>query len=250
MSSTKRQISHAALAACLDLTLLDDAGRGRTDLEDLLALCAVAARPGPGFGPVAAVCVWPRAVAPAASALRGSGVSVASVIAFPSGEEEPAARRDAIGYALSSGADEIDSVLDPGALDDLDRARDALASEREAVGSATWKVIIESGRLADAERIRAATRLVIDAGAEFVKTSTGRVQPGATTGATRVICEEIAAAQARVGVKLSGGIRTIGDAEALAGVVSDVLGPDAIEPGRLRLGASRLLEQLTHEPAG
>ena len=231
------------LIACLDLTSLS----GRETDAEIERLCARGLAPGSGLGPVAAVCIPSDSVELAHRFLEGTDVRVATVIAFPDGTAGRIERVRQITKAAYLGADEFDSVLSPDALGSPAHVAELLRAERLAAGDSTWKVIIETGRLGSAERIRVATRMALDAGADFVKTSTGTMEPGATVEATRAIGEEIVAAASGAGVKVSGGIREPAQAGALAEVVAEVLGPEALTPARFRIGASGLLDALVRE---
>lgn len=222
--------------ACLDLTSLGDAD-GPAEVE---RLCRRAAGP---FGPVAALCVWPRGVA-LARALRPAGVAVAAVANFPAGGSDPGPALRDVGAIVDAGADEVDVVMP---WRDLPAAPALLAAVRRAAPGLTLKVILETGELREAGRIREAARIALDAGADFLKTSTGKVPVGATPGAARVLLETIAAdavASRRVGFKASGGVRTVADAAVYAALVREILGEAALVPARFRIGASALLDDI------
>lgn len=235
------------LVRCIDLTTLegaDTAGRIRS-------LCATARRPhgiDATVGPVASVCVYPTLVSLAAELLTGSSVRVASVAgAFPSGLSEPEVRLADIRSAVASGADEIDMVLDRSAFLDGDfgRVRDALTQAREAVGDRILKVILEVGELRSLDNIAGAARLAIDAGADFIKTSTGKISVGATPVAVLCMAETIETyyqeTGERIGLKVSGGVRTAEDALGYLHLLRTVLGDDWIGPDLIRFGASSLV---------
>jgi len=239
------------LIACIDLTYLqeaeptDDHPDSTVDAaiaQAIVDLCAIAEDPGPGTPGVAAVCVWPHLVARTRAELtrRGSSVRLATVVAFPSGEATPQERVDEIGSVLAVGADEIDMVLAADALEEPGRAGEELQAARAAAGSHVLKVIIETGRLETGDAIQAATRLAIDGGADFVKSSTGKGWPGINLRAARAMCAEIAADAPGqpVGIKFSGGIRTLAFAQELADIVEEDLGPEWLQPDRLRFGTS------------
>ncbi len=198
----------------------------------------------------AAVCVWPEFVARCAAAVAGSGVRVATVVNFPSGTEpieDVVAMTEA---ALAAGADEIDVVIDHRALvaGDPQRSLDIVTAVRDVVDApAEVKVILETGELGTVERIADAARLAIDAGADFVKTSTGKTPVGATLEAARAMLEVIAATDRPVGLKPSGGIRTPDEAAAYLDLADGIMGPDWAAPATFRFGASSLLDALLAE---
>ena len=245
MSNAELQAAARQALACLDLTSLND---GDTE-ADIAALCAKAQTP---FGPVAAVCVWPRFVAQARAALPAA-IKVAAVADFPDGALDlPRALADVAAIA-QAGGDEVDVVLPYKALMAGQRAEVAefLAEVRHASRPLALKVIIESGELATPELIREATRLALMAGADFVKTSTGRSRVSATPEAAAVMLAEIAASGlAHAGFKASGGIRTVAEAQVYLALVADRLGPEALNPRRFRFGASGLLNDILAQLSG
>ncbi len=192
-----------------------------------------------------AVCVWPAFVAQAAELLRGSGVRVATVVNFPDGGTEVDAVLDETTRALADGADEIDLVLPYRALlaGDLAAARSMVDAVRAAVPPpSTLKVILETGSYSSERDIRVAADLAIVAGADFVKTSTGKTDRSATPDAVRVLLEAIRDAGRAVGVKPSGGIRTLADAEAYLALADDIMGSQWVTAATFRFGASGLLD--------
>ncbi|WP_409866419.1 deoxyribose-phosphate aldolase [Roseateles sp.] len=235
------QLQDAARLAlgCLDLTSLNDGDTA----ADITALCAKAQTP---FGSVAAVCVWPRFVAQARAALPAS-IKVAAVADFPDGALDlPRALAD-IETIAQAGGDEVDVVLPYKALMAGQRAEVAefLAEVRHASRPLTLKVIIESGELASSELIREASRLALMAGADFIKTSTGKSPVSATPEAALAMLQEIrASGLAHAGFKASGGIRTVADARRYLELAAEVLGEGALNPQRLRFGASGLLNDI------
>jgi deoxyribose-phosphate aldolase len=219
----------------LDLTNLEEG----CDEAAVRGLCEKART---RFGPVAAVCLWPRFVPLAKVALAGADIRVATVANFPDGAADPAAAAREIAEAVAAGADEIDVVY-PFAAPDAGAA--LVRACRVAAGRKLLKVILETGRLGDAGAIRQAASVAIDSGADFVKTSTGKREPGATPAAARAICEAILAARARrrwAGLKVAGGVRTLADADAYFAIAEGMLGPEFIGPGTFRIGASKLLD--------
>jgi deoxyribose-phosphate aldolase len=234
--------------ACLDLTSLNDADTA----DDVERLCRRAVG-APGRGTVAAVCVWPRFAAQARARLPAS-VRVAAVANFPDGGTDlRRAVRDAEAI-VAAGAQEIDVVLPHR---DLAAAPALLAAVRRACAGLTLKVILETGVLAAAaageDTIRRACRIALDEGADFLKTSTGKAGVGATPAAARLLLEAIAgdaAACHRVGFKAAGGVRSVADAALYQDLAAEILGPAALVPQRLRIGASALLEDIEAVLAG
>lgn len=226
--------------ALLDLTSLNDAD----DEASALALCRRAVTP---FGPAAAVCLWPRFVALAREALAGTGVQIATVVNFPHGEDAPDRIAAATRAAVADGADEIDVVAPWRRFLAGDAAffTEVLAACRAACGDGVrLKVILESGAFDDAGALRAATDLALAAGADFLKTSTGKREPGATPDAMDVFYDAILAAGVRAGVKASGGVRTAEQAQAYLAQADARMGPDWAAPATFRFGASALLDAL------
>ena len=227
--------------ACLDLTSLNDA-----DTEaDVARLCARAQGP---CGPVAAVCVWPRFAALARRALP-AGVAVAAVANFPHGSADIAGALRDTRAIVDAGAQEVDVVLPFARLQQGDEraAGELLQAVRAACPGLVLKVILETGVLVDDALIARAARLSLDAGADFLKTSTGKTPVSATPQAARVMLATIVAdarAAARVGFKASGGIRSVADAALYLGLCEQALGRDALRPARFRIGASSLLNDI------
>jgi deoxyribose-phosphate aldolase len=234
----------------LDLTTLegaDTAGKVRS-------LAAKAKRPDPGdpsCPPVAAVCVYGDLAGVAREALAGTDVHVAAVAtAFPSGRASRAVKIADVRDAVANGADEIDMVIDRGAfltgryLDVFDE----IVAVKEACGDAHLKVILETGELVTLDNVRRASWLAMLAGADFIKTSTGKISPAATLPVCLVMLEAVrdfrAATGRQVGLKPAGGIRTTKDAMKHLVLVNETAGPDWLDPDRFRLGASGLLNDL------
>ena len=234
----------------VDLTTLE----GADTPGKVRALCARARQPDPSdpsCPPVAAVCVYPSMVAIAAQELRGSGIRVASVAtAFPSGQAPLSVKLEETRAATADGADEIDMVINRGAFLSgryLD-VYDEIVAVKEAAGSAHLKVILETGELATYDNVRRASWLAMLAGADFIKTSTGKVSPAATLPVTLVMLEAVrdfrAVTGRQVGVKPAGGIRTSKDAIAYLVTVNETAGEDWLDPAWFRFGASTLLQDL------
>ena len=240
MPNTLSQPDVARLALqCLDLTSLNDADTA----ADIDALCQRARSP---FGSVAAVCVWPRFVAQARSLLPAS-IQVAAVANFPTGARSIALVLADIQEIVGSGGNEVDVVLPYRALMYGQAAECAgfLAQVRAASRPLALKVIIESGVLATPELIAQATQLALAAGADFVKTSTGKTPVSATIEAATVMLREIAASGlANAGFKASGGIRSVQDAKVYLELVASTLGDAALTSRRFRFGASGLLNDI------
>ena len=233
------QIAQHALR-CLDLTYLTD---NCTD-QAIEALCRKALDPR---GPVAAVCVWPQFVKRAQEALRGSSVRIATVVNFPAGGEDVDRVTDDVQEALSDGANEIDLVLPYAAVrrGDLTTAMEMVEAVRDRVDQERLlKVILETGELKDAKLIETASRLSIDAGADFIKTSTGKTPISATPEAAEIMLNAIKASGRDVGLKPSGGIRTVADAKIYLDLAERIMGPGWATPQRFRIGASSVYDTL------
>jgi deoxyribose-phosphate aldolase len=217
-------------------------------------MCAKAVRPDPSdpsITLVAAVCIYPELVPVARDHLRGTGVKVASVAgSFPSGLGPLPARLDEIARAVADGADEIDIVLNRSAFlaGRYRQAFEEIAASREAAGPAHVKVILETAELGSYDAIRRASVLAMAAGADFIKTSTGKLPVGATLPgalcmmeAARDFHEETGL---RVGVKVAGGVRTAKLAVQYLVLLYETLGSDWMTPDRFRIGASSLLNDV------
>lgn len=226
---------------CLDLTSLNDA-----DTEaDIARLCQRALG---RWGRPAAVCVWPRLAASARQQLPAE-VAVAAVANFPDGSADVARAVRDTQAIMQAGAQEVDVVLPYAALQAGDAAAvmRLLQAVRAACPGRVLKVILETGVLQTDALIHRAAELALDAGADFLKTSTGKTAVSATPAAAAVLLRAIAAhpaAASRVGFKASGGIRTVSEAITYFSLVDDILGPDALQPARFRLGASSLLADI------
>ena len=236
--------------SCCDLTSLED-----SDTPDKIAvLAARALRPDPendAVPHVAALCTWPRFVGDAARVLVHSDVKVAAVAGdFPSGRALVADKVDEIHDARAHGADEIDCVINRFVLLN-GRGRDVyeeVAAFRAASGGAKLKVILETGDLGDHDDIRRVALMAMAGGADMLKTSTGKIRPGATPAAVVVLADAIkdfvADTGRRVGLKVAGGIRRTNDALYYMDLVESILGSPWMTPGLFRIGASSLLDDL------
>lgn len=241
--------------AMTDLTTLE----GADTPGKVRALCAKARRPDPSdptTPAVAAVCVYPDLVAPARDHLAGSAVKVASVAtAFPSGRASLATKLADVRDAVEAGADEVDMVIDRGAFlsGRYMRVFEEITEVRRACGTAHLKVILETGELATLDAVRRASWLALLAGADFIKSSTGKVSPAATPPVALVMLEAVRdfalAGGPRRGVKLAGGIRTAKDAVRYLVMVNEVAGPEWLTPDLFRIGASSLLNDLLMQRA-
>lgn len=225
---------------CLDLTDLGDA----CDEAAVAELCRKAQSPE---GSVAAVCVWPRFVAQARAALRHTGVKVATVINFPGGEDALDDVKGEARAAIFNGADEIDMVTpwrnvvaDGSAASVAGLVREI----KEIAGDAILKAILETGELRDPALIGLASRAAIEGGADFLKTSTGKTATGATPEAARMMLETIQRMGGEVGLKVSGGVRTVAQAAAYLALADEILGPSWAGPRHFRIGASGLLDDI------
>ncbi|GJE69516.1 deoxyribose-phosphate aldolase [Methylorubrum podarium] len=233
----------AARVARRALPLLDLTDLSETSSAAAVeALCETARASG-----VAAICVWPDFVAGSARTLRGSGVRVATVINFPEGGDDAARAVADTRATLADGADEIDLVLPYRALmrGDAEGARGMVAAVRAACPDRLLKVILETGELEDPDLIARASRLSLEAGADFIKTSTGKTPVSATLPAAEIMLEAIRARDGRpAGLKVSGGLRRVEDASAYLALADRVMGPDWVSPTTFRIGASALHAEL------
>ncbi|HET9517784.1 MAG TPA: deoxyribose-phosphate aldolase [Actinoplanes sp.] len=234
----------------VDLTTLEGADTPGT----VRALSAKARQPDPtdpSCPAVAAVCVYPAMVAVAAAALAGSAVRVAAVATgFPAGQVPLAVKLADTRAAVAAGAAEIDMVISRGAFlaGRYDTVFDEIVAVKQAAGPAHLKVILETGELGTYDNVRRAAWLAMYAGADFIKTSTGKVPNAATLPVTLVMLEAVRDFRARtgrqVGVKPAGGIRTTKDAISYLVAVLETVGTDWLDPAWFRFGASSLLDDL------
>jgi deoxyribose-phosphate aldolase len=234
----------------VDLTTLE----GADTPGKVRALSAKAMRPDPAdpsCPSAAAVCVYPAMVPVAAPVLAGSGVHLASVAtAFPSGQAPLDVKLADTRDAVAGGADEIDMVISRGAFlaGDYRKVFDEIVAVKEASGTAHLKVILETGELSTYDNVRRASWLAMLAGADFIKTSTGKVPVAATLPVTLVMLEAVrdfrAATGRQVGVKPAGGIRTTKDAIKYLVLINETVGDDWLDPAWFRFGASSLLNDL------
>ncbi|MEE3625892.1 deoxyribose-phosphate aldolase [Nitrospirillum sp. BR 11752] len=229
----------------LDLTSLNE----EEDEATTDALCARAVTPA---GRVAAVCLWPSFIPQARERLAGTGVRIATVVNFPGGSLSPEKVAEQTAAALADGADEIDVVIPYHSImhyPNSPQPDEVLAATREAAGDAVMKVILETGSLAKPVFIEKAVEIAVRNGADFLKTSTGKVQIGATLGAARIMLEACRDSlkpdsPRRVGFKASGGIRDLDGARDYLALADKICGPDWASPATFRFGASGLLDAL------
>ena len=235
---------------CIDNTTLE----GSDTRERVAALCRRSMElqdAGRGIGHVAAVCVYPVFVKQAGELLQGSGIKVASVAgAFPAGQSPLAVKQQEVQYALDEGADEIDMVISRGALleGDYNRVRDEVAAIKGLCKERTLKVILETGELPTAEHIQKASELAIAGGADFIKTSTGKIAVNATPEAAEVMLKVIKKHFEQtgkwVGFKAAGGISTPEEVLKYVCLAEQIVGEKQITNQFFRIGASRLTERL------
>jgi deoxyribose-phosphate aldolase len=246
--------------ACMDLTTLE----GKDTNARVAQLCRKAIVPNPAdltLPSVAAVCVYPTLVPAAKRALTGSSVKVASVAtAFPSGQTGLNVKLQEAREAVQARADEIDMVIDRGAFlsGRYREVSEEIAAVRDATRPALLKVILETAELVTYDNVRRASWLAMEAGADFIKTSTGKVQPAATLPVTLAMLEAVRDYEQRqgrtVGVKVAGGVRTARQALQYLVLVKETMGDDYLTPAFFRIGASSLLNdvlmQLRKEQSG
>jgi deoxyribose-phosphate aldolase len=244
----------------MDLTTLE----GKDTRGKVHALCQKARRPDPGdpeIPSVAAVCVYPSMVPYVKQALRGSAVKTAAVATgFPSGQTFTEIKVEETRRTVALGADEIDMVIDRGAFlsGNYQKVFDEIAEVKEACGPAHLKVILETGELANYDQVRKASLIAMYAGADFIKTSTGKAPTNATLPVTLTMLEAIRdfhhATGRKIGMKPAGGIANSKLALSYLVVLYETLGPEWMNPDMFRFGASSLLNdvlmQLEKETTG
>lgn len=233
----------------LDLTTLE----GSDNREKVIQLCKNArfSALGKGFPDAAAVCIYPSLVAVARKELQGTGIRLASVAGgFPSGQTSLRVKLEEIKFAIDEGADEIDTVISRGKLieGNFSDVFEELSAMREACGAVCLKVILETGELPSVQLIRKACEISILAGADFVKTSTGKIAMGATPAAFLVMLDTIREYLEKtgktVGIKAAGGVRTTEQALLYASLFTTELGEDLLKPSFFRIGASSLAGEI------
>lgn len=235
---------------CTDLTSLE----ADDTPEKIADLCATAMHPDPtdpSIPSVAAVCIYSAFVPTAIRSLKGTSVRVAGVAGgFPNGDVPTPTKLEEIREVLGLGADEVDMALNRGAFlaGRYRETYEEVAASKDLCGDARLKVILETGELGSFDEIRRASVLVMAAGADFIKTSTGKISPGATFPAALCIMEAIREHREeigrQVGIKVSGGIRKADEARRYLLMLRAALGPEWMGPDLFRIGASSLLDDL------
>ncbi len=247
LTSTSRHQQAVRALACLDLTSLnlDDTP------ERIDALCDRALVPAPGIDiHPAAVCIYPRFVGQAGTRVHGAGIAVAAVANFPLGTASADEVVDEVEQALADGADEIDVVFPFRAYLAGDHGAGAELVSRVGVichaHTALLKVILETGVLHDESTIKDAARIAVDNGADFLKTSTGKLEPAATPASAQALLEVIVAARGArpLGLKVAGGVKTVAEAAGYLDLADRYLQPDHAVPSNFRFGASGLLNDI------
>jgi len=238
------------LYSCIDLTSLNT-----EDNKESIWRLAETVNDFEGTRPdipnVAAVCVYPNFVSTVKEALTADDVKIAAVAGgFPSSQTFIEVKIAEVSLAVADGADEIDIVLNAGAFfeENWEELSQEIEEIKAACRDAHLKVILETGLIKTAPNIRKATILSIYSGADFIKTSTGKVYPGATPEAVYVICKTIKEYygfhREKIGIKVSGGVRTVEDAVKYYTIVKEILGKEWLTPQLFRIGASGLTKNL------
>ena len=239
---TELQKSAKEAIGLMDLTTLND---NDTDAK-VITLCTQAHSPA---GDTAAVCIYPRFIPVARKTLQAQNtaqIKIATVTNFPHGNDDIAIALSETKAAIAYGADEVDVVFPYKALIEGNETvgYDLVKACKKACGDTTLKVIIESGELHTPERIRKASEIAIDAGADFIKTSTGKVAVNATLEAAEVMLNVIKEKNQKVGFKAAGGVKDAQTAKAYLDLAREILGDDWVSPAHFRFGASSLLNNL------
>ena len=247
-STTLRQLLHS-----IDNTTLE----GSDTDERVIELCNKSKRfcnPDKNILPVAAVCVYPTFVSLVKQQLKGTGIHTASVAgAFPSGQSPLHVKLAEIDFAIEQGADEIDMVISRGAMlqGDYQQVYDEICAIRELCCDVHLKVILETGELLTPDLIYRASKMAIDAGADFIKTSTGKISVGATYQAAYVmltaIAENLKETQKMVGFKAAGGVSTVEQAIGYSQLFKKIVGEKYFSNQWFRIGTSRLTEKIYNE---
>ncbi|MGY5807302.1 deoxyribose-phosphate aldolase [Rhizobium sp. LEGMi198b] len=247
MTSHSLRETAAVALSLLDLTnLKDDCTPAQIE-----TLCARAQSP---YGHTAAICIWPRFVAQARGILgTDHAVRIATVVNFPAGDMEVADVAAEAREAIADGADEIDLVIPYRALlaGNEQAVTDMVAAVRaECKGPVLLKTILETGELKDVTLIRRASELAIEAGSDFIKTSTGKVAVNATLEAADIMLRAIRQSGRKVGFKPAGGIGSVADAALYLSLAETIMAPDWAMPSTFRFGASSLLDDILNVLGG
>ena len=246
---SKMQALYLALSM-IDLTTLE----GKDSEGKVKQICYKASHlhhKHPGLPNVAAICVYPTMVPIAKKALEGTGINVASVAtAFPSGMADINAKLDEVKSVVDAGADEVDMVISRGKFlsGDYDYVSDEISQVKDACGKAHLKVILETGELVTLDNVQLASDIAMEAGADFIKTSTGKVSPAATPPVVLTMLEAIRDFQTKtgkkIGMKPAGGIGTAKQAIQYLVMIKETLGEDWLSPDLFRFGASSLANDI------
>jgi deoxyribose-phosphate aldolase len=246
---SKMQALYLALSM-IDLTTLE----GKDSEGKVKQLCYKASHlhyKHPGLPYVAAICVYPTMVPIAKKELEGTEINVASVAtAFPSGMADINAKLDEVKSVVDAGADEVDMVISRGRFlnGDYNYVSDEISQVKDACGKAHLKVILETGELVTLDNVQLASDIAMEAGADFIKTSTGKVSPAATPPVVLTMLEAIRDFQIKtgkkVGMKPAGGISTAKQAIQYLVMIKETLGDDWLSPNLFRFGASSLANDI------
>ena len=246
---SKMQALYLALSL-IDLTTLE----GKDSEGKVKQLCYKASHlhyKHPGLPYVAAICVYPTMVPIAKKELEGTGINVASVAtAFPSGMADINAKLDEVKSVVDAGADEVDMVISRGRFlnGDYNYVSDEISQVKDACGKAHLKVILETGELVTLDNVQLASDIAMEAGADFIKTSTGKVSPAATPPVVLTMLEAIRDFQIKtgkkIGMKPAGGISTAKQAIQYLVMIKETLGDDWLSPNLFRFGASSLANDI------
>jgi len=240
---TDLKIAAQTALGLMDLTTLNDNDTN----EVVVSLCRQAKT---NVGETAAICIYPQFIPAAKLALKNlnvSGIKIATVTNFPHGNDDVTKAVEQTKQAVELGADEVDVVFPYRALikGNSQVGFDLVSACKQVCGNAVLlKVIIESGELKDPELIKLASEVSIDAGADFIKTSTGKVSINATLKSAEIMLNVIKNKNPKVGFKAAGGVRTASDAKEYLDLTAKIMGPDWISAKHFRFGASSLLADL------
>lgn len=250
LSASEKKEAYKLVLSCIDLTTLE----GSDTRVKIFSICERAktfCEEGEDIPNVAAVCFYPPFVKLAKELLKDSGIAVASVAGgFPSGQIPITLKMAEVSYAVKEGADEIDIVISRGKLlaNSCQEVYEEIVAQKESCGDAHLKVILETGELETVFKIRKASEIAIKAGADFLKTSTGKIKPAATPEAFLIMLDTIKEyydkTGIKIGIKAAGGIAEPEDALVYYQLVKHVLGEEWLNKGLFRIGASRLANKL------